>query len=844
MLPYYRSWLLAGICAAAIGATVSVDVSAAVDRFFVIQPIEICNDDGSNCSNVTEESYDFTRTTWESIGIGAVFLETKQFNNTALQRIESSVQACVNTGGTPSFVGVVTCAAGNQAAGGRVLNMWLTNETVAAPGFINFGEAFLNRQESIINAGAVVARGRIDTVAHELGHNIGLPHTPGEPPGNLMTAGSFRNSPATAFTADEIAAALVGFGVNVGAPPEIQVEGNGVVIADNTTTFSTGNNTDMGSTAQGTPHSKTFSIREIDGNFDLFISSLTISDTTNFLLVGADADGTLDVPKGGSKFFTVHCLGLTLGTFTATVTVKNNDPDDREFVYNFDVKCVVTLEAAGPEPAATSETTTGIFVFGNGSAIGNGATGTSAGNFTDFGSTPQGTPLSRTFVLSSTETRTIQSISVANPITFAVTSSPSSVNAGSSAQFAIRCTANTPGTFSTLVTIAHGIPPEDDGTPFTFTVRCEVTGTGATTTSEISVAVRNPFVRRALTVNRIVLTKRGRNICRSEPPLANRLSYGGERDLPGFVSVGGDFVHDGRIELASSLADIKNYTKSRKREKTQNAAAGAKDRLLLDRKAGNVPDFDVWVKGSWARQDNGSARTEFAIAYLGADTKIDKHLTVGWVAQYEHSDLDDSALGFSVDGDGWLSGPYFVSKISDSLYVDGRVAFGTGDNDIQPLPGQNDSYDSKRRLFRLRFTGEYKYGEFVVEPEVGVVRYEETQESYTDSLGFFVPQSEVSVSRLQFGPSVRTSISLRHGLTLEPSLGVMGIYEDVTSDLDNLATPGLSNIDDEGLRAQVRGSLQLKLPDDQRFIVDGFYDGIGLNDESAYGFSLQYRRRF
>ena len=101
------------------------------------------------------------------------------------------------------FVDLTTGAGHQQNADSSVINMFFVNGIVAPPGQVIFGVGFLGGNGVAINATAVNAFnggvGRLDTVAHEIGHNLNLDHDDFGAGGadNLMTAGASRSVPSS-----------------------------------------------------------------------------------------------------------------------------------------------------------------------------------------------------------------------------------------------------------------------------------------------------------------------------------------------------------------------------------------------------------------------------------------------------------------------------------------------------------------------------------------------------------------------------------------------------------------------------------------------------------------------
>ncbi|TJY35860.1 choice-of-anchor D domain-containing protein [Pontimicrobium aquaticum] len=115
--------------------------------------------------------------------------------------------------------------------------------------------------------------------------------------------------------------------------PEINVQGNSVDIVDGDNTPSLTDATDYGTVNVESLVSRTFTIQNT-GTADLTISSITLSNTTDFSIIGTPYASP--VASSGSTTFTVQFNSLTIGTKTTTVTINNNDSD--ESTYQFDIE--------------------------------------------------------------------------------------------------------------------------------------------------------------------------------------------------------------------------------------------------------------------------------------------------------------------------------------------------------------------------------------------------------------------------------------------------------------------------------------------------------------------------
>jgi Metallo-peptidase family M12B Reprolysin-like/PEP-CTERM motif len=171
---------------AAVAALSTMPASAAViDKFFVIQTIQLCNDAGGSCATVNTFQAE-TAKIYEQAGVAPIFLPMTQLNSTAL---------LTTTGVTP-----LDQPGNGQHTNSTVINAWYANALTTASGTL-FGEAWVGGNGAAINASAVNSfnggNGRRDTLPHEIGHNFGLRHNTFGSGGadNLMTSGSTRSVP-------------------------------------------------------------------------------------------------------------------------------------------------------------------------------------------------------------------------------------------------------------------------------------------------------------------------------------------------------------------------------------------------------------------------------------------------------------------------------------------------------------------------------------------------------------------------------------------------------------------------------------------------------------------------
>ena len=254
--------------------------------------------------------------------------------------------------------------------------------------------------------------------------------------------------------------------------------------------------------------------------------------------------------------------------------------------------------------------------------------------------------------------------------------------------------------------------------------------------------------------------------------------------------------------------------------------------------------WDFWIEGHISRSndDVGGVNREgdFRILYVGADYVMAPGILFGLLAQIDDTDEELSQPGEigSIEGTGWMVGPYFGWRLRDNLFFDARAAWGQSDNDIwlqDPIGGyRSGSFDTERWITTATLTGNEYFGAWRVSPQIGVSYGHEEYDSYRNNLGHVIEAGEASIGRLTGTLEVGYRMMTARGTRIEPHVSIAGIWNFDSDDL--IINDALVNTNDS--RGRVEAGLLVTPPRGWSFRAAINYDGIGGDDFESYGGSL------
>lgn len=153
-----------------------------------IQPIQVCADDGTGCANSAQTLFEAEGDKiWSQAGLDLSFYSWNTYSETDYLSIADDTELYALFG-LPGH---------GQSGDVTVINMWFVDALYPGGSGTTFGVSILSGN-AIAISNAVFTYTRLDTIAHEIGHSLGLDHYTGADKAlNLMAAGTDRTVPAT-----------------------------------------------------------------------------------------------------------------------------------------------------------------------------------------------------------------------------------------------------------------------------------------------------------------------------------------------------------------------------------------------------------------------------------------------------------------------------------------------------------------------------------------------------------------------------------------------------------------------------------------------------------------------
>lgn len=249
----------------------------------------------------------------------------------------------------------------------------------------------------------------------------------------------------------------------------------------------------------------------------------------------------------------------------------------------------------------------------------------------------------------------------------------------------------------------------------------------------------------------------------------------------------------------------------------------------------DMPDrrYDIWTGIYGSTANTNDYDSSFWVGYLGAHYFLTPNVIIGGLVQFDWAEEKNDVTGSSVDGRGWMSGPYIAGRITGTqLRYEARASWGQSNNNVSPLGTYTDDFDTERWLAYFKLKGNYKPETVTFRPSVSVSYFEEEQKSYTDSLTNKIPSQTVSLGEVRFGPEFIKDIALVDGSLLQPSIGVSGVWN---FGVDEGASSQGYTLGNNDLRGRVDAGFSLTNLNGTNISANAFYDGLGIDDYESMG---------
>ena len=285
----------------------------------------------------------------------------------------------------------------------------------------------------------------------------------------------------------------------------------------------------------------------------------------------------------------------------------------------------------------------------------------------------------------------------------------------------------------------------------------------------------------------------------------------------------------------------------------------------------------VWGEITGARVNGVSGGTDFMLGSLGVHRRYSDNFLAGFLLQYDHANHGLAGQSGSIDGSGWMAGPYIVMRSAiQPLYLEGRLLYGQSGHEIRFMdPGagigvRTGLFDSRRWLAQLRVEGEIVLsanrgdsGDFRDNSggsggvsnsrggsgnsglrDLRLIPYADARWIEERATAFVTGSAtgsrisvlgqKISIGEMEFGLDVEIPITVNRGaLMANGGLGL--VYSNLNSEYVGSDSRG---------HGRLEAGFVYDLDENTRIDLGGFYDGIGLSPYESYGLSINAELKF
>ena len=311
----------------------------------------------------------------------------------------------------------------------------------------------------------------------------------------------------------------------------------------------------------------------------------------------------------------------------------------------------------------------------------------------------------------------------------------------------------------------------------------------------------------------------------------------------------GGFLENRTITLLGRQRKLIPLLKENETPRTGNNALTlnlTNDHLTLNGSGDFVGD-GIWgeISGSWTNSESGNTR--LVMGSFGIHKTYSEHLIVGALLQLDIAGHDIAGNTGSINGIGWLAGPWFAARHHTSpLYFEGRLLYGQSYNDIRfndsDFGPRTGSFNTRRLLAQLRMEGDMALSaendELRLIPHMDVRWAQDHIAAFTTisttRLKIPVSGQTIDVGQLELGLNVEIPIAVNHGTMM--FTGGSGLVASRIKG-DHVKS-------DRHVRGRVETEFSYDLDETIGIVFGIFHDGIGTSSYDNYGLSLGAEMKF
>ena len=276
--------------------------------------------------------------------------------------------------------------------------------------------------------------------------------------------------------------------------------------------------------------------------------------------------------------------------------------------------------------------------------------------------------------------------------------------------------------------------------------------------------------------------------------------------------------------------------------------------VSLDVRDGALLGFDgsfvrdgFWGALSVARSEQGSGKTDQIFGTLGYHGQVADAALVGLMLQFDQADGRlDAGLG-SIDGQGWLFGPYFATRYQaqpqvSPLTLEGRLLYGPTSNDVRFVDGGTGTFDTQRWLASFRLEGEVllDYGDRAIRliPHFDAGWVQDKVEAFTDSEGMQVAGQTIRFSEVALGSDIEVPVRFgQRDAMITGGLSLVSAREQSQSQNARVSVSDTHSRLELGLDYRLANGIELEF--------GGSYDDVeGTDSEGKFSLSFGLSNQF